>query len=261
MSLRPLDFSRPMAVHLKSCSASDALPLRVRYREEMNCQIVHDSIHLRSGWTETYLLDTGGPAVGFASVAIDGPWKDKRTVLEFYVLPECRNRAFELFEALLATADCKSMEVQSNDALVTVMLHTFAREIGTEKIVFRDVHTTSLPSGGAVLRCVTPEAESRAMLEERRGATEYVLDLDGEPAGQGSILYHYNLPYVDLAMEVNESVRRRGLGSYIIQELKRAAYELVAVPGARCDPTNVPSRRTLQKAGMVPYANMLVGVL
>jgi len=250
-----------MQVHLKPGSAPNALPLRVRYREEMNCQIVHDSIHLRSGWTETFLLHIGGPAVGFATVAIDGPWKDKRTVLEFWVLPAYRTRAFELFEAFLATADCKSMEVQSNDTLVTVMLHTFAREIGTEKIVFRDGYTTSLPSGGAVLRCVTPEAETRAMLEERAGATEYVLELDGEPAGQGSILFHYNLPYVDLSMEVNESVRRLGFGSYIIQELKRLAYELGAIPGARCDPTNVPSRRTLQKAGMVPYANMLVGVL
>jgi GNAT superfamily N-acetyltransferase len=207
------------------------------------------------------VLHIGGPAVGFASVAIGGPWKDNRTVLEFYVLPEYRTRAFELFEAFLATAGCKSMEVQSNDALVTVMLHTFARDICTEKIVFRDAYTTSLPPGGAVLRCVTPEAETWAQLKERSGATDYVLELDGQPAGQGSILFHYNLPYVDLSMDVNESLRRRGFGSYIIQELKRVAYELGAIPGARCNPTNVPSRRTLQKAGMVPYANMLVGGL
>jgi GNAT superfamily N-acetyltransferase len=250
-----------MPVHLKTCSAADALPLRVRYREEMKCQIVHDLIHLRSGWTEMYLLHIDGPAVGFASVAIGGPWTVNRTVLEFYVLPEYRTRAFELFQAFLATAGCKSMEVQSNDALVTVMLHTFAKEIFTEKIVFRDVYTTSLPSAGAMLRCVTTEVETRTNLEERRGATEYVLELGDQPVGQGSILYHYNLPYVDLAMEVNESFRRRGFGSYIIQELKRAAYELGAVPGARCDPTNLPSRQTLQKAGMVPYANMLVGRL
>ncbi len=250
-----------MPVHLESCSAPDALPLRVRYREEMSCQIVHDSIHRRAGWTETYLLHTGGPAVGFASVAVAGPWQDKRTVLEFYVLPEYRTRAFALFEAFLAIANCKAMEVQSNDALVTVMLHTFAKEIVTEKIVFRDACTTLLPSRGALLRCLTPAAETCTQSAERSGSTEYLLELEDEPVGQGSILFHYNLPYVDLAMEVNESVRRRGLGSYIIQELKRAAYELGAIPGARCNPANIPSRRTLQKAGMVPYANMLVGVL
>lgn len=131
----------------RASSAMDALPLRVRYREEMNCQIVHDSIHLRPGWTETYLLFTDGPPVGFASVAIAGPWKDKRTVLECYVRPDRRHPAFSLFEAFFASADCTHMEVQSNGPLVTVMLHTFAKEISTEKIVFRDALTTSLPSG------------------------------------------------------------------------------------------------------------------
>jgi hypothetical protein len=52
------------------------------------------------------------------------PWKESRTVLAFYVLPEYRTRAFALFDEFLNTADCKGMEVQSNDALVTVMLHT-----------------------------------------------------------------------------------------------------------------------------------------
>ncbi len=57
----------------RSSSATDTLPFRVRYREEMNCQIVHDSIHLRPGCTETYLLYIDGPPVGFASVDIAGP--------------------------------------------------------------------------------------------------------------------------------------------------------------------------------------------
>ena len=46
-----------------------------------------------------------------------------------------------------------------------------------------------------------------------------------------------------------------------MQELKRVAYELGAIPAARCSPDNVASRRTLQKAGFVPFAHMLVGTL
>lgn len=250
-----------MAVHVELCSEVDALPLRVRYRIEMKCQIVHDSIHRRPGWAELYLLHLDGIAVGFGSVAIGGPWKKKRTLLEFYVLPAFRARAFELFEAFLAATDCKAMEVQTNDSLATVMLHTFARRIKTEKIVFCDGFRTALASGGTVLRRVTSEAETRAQLEARSGSTEFALELDAKPIGQGSILFHYNPPYVDLAMEVDESARRRGFGAYIVQELKRVAYGLGAVPAARCNPTNIASRRTLQKAGLVPYANMLVGAL
>lgn len=102
----------------------------------MNCQIVHDSIHRRAGWTLTYLLESGGIPVGFGSVAIGGPWKDKPTLFEFYVLPGHRPRAFDLFEALLAAADARFMEIQSNDTLLAVMLHTYAGDIASEKLCF-----------------------------------------------------------------------------------------------------------------------------
>ena len=55
--------------------------------------------------------------------------------------------------------------------------------------------------------------------------------------------------------------RRRGFGAYIVQELKRAAYQLGAIPGARTGMENIASRKTLQKAGLVPYANILTGTI
>src|SRR5262245_47377981 len=76
--------------------------LRERHRQEMNCQIVHDSLHRREGWTTTHELRLGGVVAGFGSVAIGGPWKGRPTIFEFYVLPEHRSRAFDLFESYLA---------------------------------------------------------------------------------------------------------------------------------------------------------------
>jgi hypothetical protein len=75
----------------------------------MNCQIVHDSIHRRPGWTSSYLLHVGERAAGFGSVAIGGPWKDKPALFEFYVLPQERTRAFDLFEALLEVTGARYM--------------------------------------------------------------------------------------------------------------------------------------------------------
>ena len=54
-------------------SAADVQPLREQYRAEMNCQVVHDSIHRRQGWTTTYRLCVDGEAAGFGSMAIAGP--------------------------------------------------------------------------------------------------------------------------------------------------------------------------------------------
>ncbi len=60
-------------------------------------------------------------------------------------------------------------------------------------------------------------------------------------------------------MEVAEPFRRRGLGTYLVQELKRVCCDGEFVPAARCNPRNVASRRTLQKAGFVPCGHILHG--
>ena len=97
-----------MQAQVKLTTAQDILPFRERQRKELNCQIVHDSIHRRPGWTLTYLLEFNGVAVGFGSVAIAGPWKDKPTVFEFYIEPAHRFRSFDLFEAFLSEAKPQS---------------------------------------------------------------------------------------------------------------------------------------------------------
>src|SRR6185436_18734833 len=140
-------------------------------------------------------------------------------------------------------------------------LHTYGRDIASEKIIFDDQLTTALPANGAILRNVTSEEEIRAAIEQRQGGGEWVLESNGTVAARGGILFHYNRPYGDIYMEVTEPFRQRGLGGFLVQELKRLAYQLGAIPCARCNPTNIASRRTLQKAGFVPYAHILDGVI
>lgn len=251
-----------MTIRVQPAIPQEILALRTRYRAAMNCQIVHDSIHRRDGWTLSYLLMADGAAAGFGSVAVGGPWKGKPTVFELYVLPERRARAFDLFEALVAAGGARFMEVQSNDVLLTILLHTYAREVAIEKIVFQDGGITNLPApDGALLRRVTPEEEARRAMELRQGGLEVRLEIHGENAANGGVLFHYNAPYGDVYMEVAEPFRRRGLGSYLVQELKRRPMSWAASRGARCNPDNVASRRTLLKAGFVPCGTILHGAL
>ncbi len=240
-------------------TADTVLPLRVRYRQEMNGQIVHDSIHRRDGWTVTYILSVNGVTAGFGSIALAGPWKDKPSIFEFYVLPEHRAHAFELFEALLTASNARFMEIQSSDVLLAVMLHAYARDIWSEKIVFRDAITTSLPANGATLQQLTSDQETWNAIAQRQGGAEYRLMLDGATVATGGLMFHYNVPYADIYMETVEPFRRHGFGSYLVQELKRSAYALGSIPCARCNPANVASRETLQKAGLVPFAHILNG--
>ena len=236
------------SIEVKTGCVEEILPWRDLYRQEMNCQIVHDSFHARPGWTEAQLLYVDGAMAGYGLIVVAGPWQGRPTVCEFYVLPQWRGRAFDLFDEFLRSSLAVGIEVQSNDSLATVMLHAFADEVKSESILFHDRLTTTLSAHGGVFR----RAES---------AGEWIVEVEGEVAAKGGLLFHYNRPYGDIYMEVTEQFRRRGMGSYLVQELKRVAYEGGNIPSARCNPSNLASRRTLQKAGFVPCAHMLSGVV
>jgi GNAT superfamily N-acetyltransferase len=237
----------------------DILHWRDMYRLEMSCQIIHDSIHSRFGWTQEYSLFVGEVPVGYGSIAVAGPWKDKPTAYEFYVAPPYRSRMFELFSAFLTAGGAVAMETQSNGALMTVLLHTFARNVVSESILFHDRATTVLAPPGARVRHVTRHDAAQMGSLDLDADAQWVVEADGAMAGAGDILFHYNRPYGDIYMKVAEPFRRRGLGSYLVQELKRICYEGGSVPAARCNPTNVASRKTLQKAGFMPCGHILTG--
>lgn len=250
-----------MNITVSLASNQQILPVRTRFGQEMNCQIVHDSIHRRQGWTLSYEIQIDGQQSGFGSVAIAGPWKDKPTIFEFYLLPEHHPRAFHLFEEFLKTSNARFFEVQTNETLLTVMLHAYGKNFESEKIVFQDHQTTHLSVQGAVLKSLTPIEELQSSIEKRQGGGEWVMEMNGETVGKGGILFHYNRPYGDIYMDVQEQHRRKGYGSYLVQELKRECYQLGAIPAARCSPNNTASRNTLTKAGFTPCAHILLGEL
>jgi len=236
-------------------------PMRERYRAEMNCQIIHDSIHVRAGWTREFILEIDDDAAGYGSVAVGGPWREKHALYEFFVEREHRSRVFDLFEALLAECGAKAIETQSNDRLLTVMLHTFARDVRAESILFEDAFETALHPAGVEFRAATAadiEALTERDLSEEAG---WLVTMNGEIAGAGDVLWHYNPPYGDVYMAIAEPFRGRGLGAYLVQELKRVCRERGGVPAARCNVANHASRKTLQKAGFVPCGNLLAGDL
>jgi len=248
-----------MELAVKATDVQDILPWRDMYRLEMACQIIHDSLHSRKGWTEPYLLIAGGITVGYGSIAVGGPWKGRPTVFEWYVVPQHRLRLFDLFHALLAASGAARIETQSNDTLLTVMLHAFAPSVTSESVLFHDKLTTTHAPPGAICRRATPEDEVELLSHELDSEAQWLVEVERKVAGAGGVLFHYNRPYGDIYMKVAEPFRRRGLGSYLVQEMKRICYEQGNVPAARCNPGNIASRKTLQKAGFVPCGHILSG--
>jgi GNAT superfamily N-acetyltransferase len=240
---------------------SEIEEMRDIYRHEMGCQIIHDSIHDRAGWSHEYLLTEGETKLGYGSVAVAGPWQANPTIYEFFVLPQHRVRMFDSFIALLTSSGAADIETQSNDPLLTVMLHAFAPTVSSESILFHDRLTTSRELPGAHFRRAAPEDGPQVARQELDSGATWVVTFDGVVAAAGDILYHYNRPYGDIYMKVAEPYRRRGVGTFLVQELKHVCYQGGSVPAARCNPKNVASRQTLQGAGFVPCGHILKGTV
>ena len=234
--------STHMNIEVTRVTARQILPLRELHREEMGCQIVHDSLHER-GLTHPYLLRVDGEDVGYGTVFGLGE-EPKETVDELFVLREHRGAALALFTALVEASSATRIQAQTNDALLTLMLYDFAERIERDRILFEDGFTSSLKAPGLTFRRATSSDRGRAIDGKKLSeAGDWLLENGDEIVGAGGILFHYNPPY----------------GSFLVQELKRACYEIGKVPVARCDAANVASRATLQKAGMLPCGGILIG--
>ena len=250
-----------MTIAVRVSELGDIAPLRENYREEMNCQIIHDSIHRRPNWTREYVLEQADMAVGYGSVAVDGPWRDSPALYEFYVEREHRARIFDLFTSLLPVCGARIIETQSNAPMLTVMLHTFARNIRAESILFEDSFETTHAPAGAAFRAASPDDVGALRRQHLDDGARWVVTMNGEVAGAGGVLYHYNRPYGDVYLEIAQPFRRNGLGAYMVQQLKAECRANGSVPAARCNVENLPSRKTLQKSGFVPCGNIVVGDL
>ena len=237
----------------------DILELRDLYRQEMNCQIVHDSLHER-GHFDSWLLRVDGAIAGYGSV---GGYREtpRTTVKEFHVLPLHRPSSFRLFDELLRASGATRIAVQTNDRQLTLMFHDRATEMRREKILFHDVVATTLSAQGASLQPPRGWPHASDTPPTTNLSDDWRLEIDGAMVASGGIMLHYNPPYADLYMEVDSGFRQRGYGSYLLQELKRVCYGMGRIPAARCDPSNLASRRTLERAGFRACAVILTGSL
>jgi RimJ/RimL family protein N-acetyltransferase len=227
----------------------------------MNCQIVHDSMHARPGWTDSYLLRWGETIAGYGAVLIGGPWNGQPTVFEWYLLPPYRSHTIDLFKAFLIVCGAGSIRSQTNDPFFELLIPLFAKDIESEKILFEHHHISELAPGDATFRGITPADQSQLDRYQWEMGGDWIVLYGGAIAARGGLAFHYNRPFADLYMEVAEPFRKQGLGTYLVHKLIRVCFEKGNMPAARCNPENVASHRTLLKAGFRPCGHILTGSL
>ena len=232
-------------------------PYRHLFLQEINRQVRYDACHER-GWSDSYLLTLDGREVGYASIKGE-EIAGRETVFEFYLIPAFRKHANPVFRELVAVSGAHTIECQSNDCQLSSLLYEFSQAIRAEAVLFEDHSVTEHSLPGVVFR-LRQEGES-IFAHQVEPVGEYVLERSGEVVATGGYALHYNMPFADLYMEVKEDCRGQGLGSFLVQELKRACYLAGRVPAARCPIENRASRATLCKAGLRVSGFMLKGRL
>lgn len=226
------------------------------HRDKADCQIVRHSI-LPRGLAQPFALEVDGQLVGYAGVWIEHfPGR----VMEFYLSPPARAHLDRCFDALLRASGATAIEAQTNMPLLDGVLRRFATKLRAENILFGE------PAGGGEDRSDLSGSDVRLRRRQPKDegpSGEWVLvrDGDGVVVASGGSLQHYNPPYCDLFMEVASEHRRRGYGSYLVQELRRVTREAGLRPAARCDIGNEASRRTLIRGGLVECGRILAGQL
>jgi GNAT superfamily N-acetyltransferase len=246
-----------MSIEVSRVEVSDITALRELYRQEMNCQIRYDSYSGR-GFSDAYLIRVGGRTAGYGLVAHR---HEPDTVHEFYLFPAYRAAALPMFRQLLEVSQATRIRAQSNDRLMLLMLYDCAANITSDTILFEDAFPTHLACPTGLLRRATEADKEPLEANKLDSGAGWVIESDGIPVAAGDVLFHYNPPYGDIYMAVHEGYRRRGFGSYLVQELKRIAYEMGKTPAARCNVSNAASRKTLQKAGLLPCGRILIGAV
>ncbi len=211
-------------------------------------QFVHNKCH-GAGWSDIYLFIQNGDPTGYGSVWGKDIRDNRDTIFEFYLKAPVRQYANRIFPEFIRQSGVAFLECQTNDLLLSQMFFGHAKNIHTDTILFEDHFETHY-----ILEDIR-----FAKQQSPNGDIEYRLELNGEVVATGGFVWNYNFPYIDLYYEVNETHRKKGFGSLIVQELKKEAYRLGRVPAARCNVNNIASQRTLIRGGMRICGHMLMG--
>lgn len=240
----------------------DILRLRDLYRHEMHAQIVHDSHH-RRGFTKPYLLERGGETVGYGCVG-EYDTQGRDIIAELYVVPRFRPEALALLRTLIETVGATRVRAQTNDPILAPLLYDVCRpdSITRGPLLFEDDGDRNLPAPpGAMLQRLTESDKASVFEHHSEPVGDIAVAIDGRIVGTGGFLCHYNPPYGDVYMEVDAAHRGKGVGAFVVQAVKRAAYADGRKPAARCDPENHASRATLLRAGMRLCGRILSGTV
>ena len=266
-----------MHVEIELTTVDQVADLRFLYARELDDMIRYER-EIRQGQTRIYTMRSGGALIGYG--ILHGEREDRSTVVEFFLLPQYRRHTVPVFDRFTEATEATGVQARTNDTGLLLLVYERTRDIVPGNFYFRDAETTHHPVPGTSFRVITLDdldilAPIMTTLEgwpfdvpDREGLARWIasgegrlLEDEGGIAAIGTILHGYNPPFANIGMAVMKRARRRGYGTYLVEELKRETYATGKIPRAGCAVWNEASRATLLRAGFLVNARVLRGTL
>lgn len=201
------------------------------------------------GFAYAVAVEDRGTIVGYGAIRTTD---DEAALVEFYVTEGYEPAA--TVRAILDFSKAPLIEVQSNLPFSKVIQDAFAIKSTSGPILFANGDPTLLKLESAKFRAVN--ASDQIFEHQSEPIGDWCIEVDGVVVATGGFFTHYNPPFADLYMEVSPPFRRKGIGSFLIQELRAVCLNQSYVPAARCNFDNVASAKCLQRGGMVVCGNI-----
>lgn len=206
-----------------------------------------------------YLINDGSDTIGYFCV------KPDKVLYEFYLKKHVLVSAQEIFKTLIEKGYFVAAESKSFDNLLMSLCLDFNKKAYCTAYLFREYNNKECLLSGfdnISFRLAVPEDYKNIIeisgnffddLKESISSGEvFVLYENSCLLGAGSCKRVCDgSNYYDIGMVVSENFRNRGLGSYIIKELRSYCCATGKLPVCGCWYYNYASRKALEKAGFI----------
>lgn len=217
--------------------------------------------------SEIYEIRLDSDRIGYFCVT-------ENVLTNFYIKSEYLVHAQDVFSYLITQKVAEKALVFTGDELLLSLCMDFHQKINLQAYLWQDnghhkqeseldpilkdsIFRKSEPSDKRIIKEVTGDFLDDSETEIENG--EIFVLFSGEALlGVGINVYSQLLPdYASIGMFVNETYRRKGIGTYLLHKLKEYCYEINKTPIAGCWYYNDNSVKTLKKTGMISKTRLL----
>lgn len=193
-------------------------------------------------------------------------------LLRFYLRENYLDRAQEIFYWIISTYNIQHAITSTIEPLYFSLCLDVQRNITIHSYLFRDNQFRDLSSG--LTESLFRKAEKRELDDMVRfyqanteGSGEWIEAFLNAHLNREELFVLYDqqtlvaagecipspkqLPYADLGMVVARSYRGRGVGSFLLTQLKMHCYKEGWKPICSCEASNHASRKAIEKAGFI----------